>query len=314
MLIGKCLFCSKHLCHENPKSNGLKVVNSVNLSSIGIMQGIWISTMLVELYEQMNKYHGHKSRIEWFTPYSLLTPWSRVLLERLTSLQLVKKFPTFYGTWRFSTTFVSAIHLFLSWASSIQNDILTTIKVWSAHMYPFYIFFTLLQFPSTTLPLIPSSSLCILFCTDACGEHLCQWFALYAGWCGQKGESGKPQVPSSLTSVWTLASRSVYKIAVCLTIIHKKKIFMHCVYNATVHHFAHYEGRETGFSSMLPACLYYVALTMIVLTEWVPPHNWIIYLIVCLITCLQFCFICWEWEDLGMSFSMFMKLLYVGLP
>ena len=127
MLIGKCLLCSKHLCHENPKSNGLKVVNSVNLSCIWIMQGIWISTMLVELYEQMNKYHGHKSRTEWYTPYSLLTPWSRVLLEKLTSLQLVKKFPAFYGTRRFITAFVSANHLFLSWASSVQNDILTTI-------------------------------------------------------------------------------------------------------------------------------------------------------------------------------------------
>jgi len=28
----------------------------------------------------------------------LLTPWSRVLLEKLTGSQLVKKFPTFYGT------------------------------------------------------------------------------------------------------------------------------------------------------------------------------------------------------------------------
>ena len=26
----------------------------------------------------------------------LLTPWSRVLLEKLTGLQLVKKFPAFY--------------------------------------------------------------------------------------------------------------------------------------------------------------------------------------------------------------------------
>jgi hypothetical protein len=30
----------------------------------------------------------------------LLTPWSRVLLEKLTGLQLVKKFPAFYGTRR----------------------------------------------------------------------------------------------------------------------------------------------------------------------------------------------------------------------
>jgi hypothetical protein len=28
----------------------------------------------------------------------LLTPWSTVLLEKLTGSQLVKKFPAFYGT------------------------------------------------------------------------------------------------------------------------------------------------------------------------------------------------------------------------
>jgi hypothetical protein len=37
-------------------------------------------------------------------PY-LLTPWSRVLLEKLTGLQLVKKFPEFYGTQRFINAF-----------------------------------------------------------------------------------------------------------------------------------------------------------------------------------------------------------------
>ena len=31
----------------------------------------------------------------------LLTPWSRVLLEKLATLQLVKKFPAFYGTRRY---------------------------------------------------------------------------------------------------------------------------------------------------------------------------------------------------------------------
>ena len=36
----------------------------------------------------------------------LLTPWSRVL-EKLTGLQLVKKFPAFYGTRRFITAFTS---------------------------------------------------------------------------------------------------------------------------------------------------------------------------------------------------------------
>jgi hypothetical protein len=37
----------------------------------------------------------------------LLTPWIRVLLEKLIGLQLVKKFPAFYGTRRFITAFTS---------------------------------------------------------------------------------------------------------------------------------------------------------------------------------------------------------------
>jgi hypothetical protein len=44
----------------------------------------------------------------------LLTPWSRVLLEKLTSFQVVKKFPTFSGTRRFITAVKSARHLSLS--------------------------------------------------------------------------------------------------------------------------------------------------------------------------------------------------------
>jgi hypothetical protein len=35
----------------------------------------------------------------------LTTPWSRVLLEKLTVTQLVKKFPAFYGTRKFITVF-----------------------------------------------------------------------------------------------------------------------------------------------------------------------------------------------------------------
>ena len=52
----------------------------------------------------------------------LLTPWSRVLLQKLASLQLVKKFPAFYGTRRFLTALTSARHLFLSWTSPIQSS------------------------------------------------------------------------------------------------------------------------------------------------------------------------------------------------
>ena len=51
----------------------------------------------------------------------LLTPWCRVLLEKLTGLQLVKKFPAFHGTRRFITTLTSVRHLSLSWANPIQS-------------------------------------------------------------------------------------------------------------------------------------------------------------------------------------------------
>ena len=50
-----------------------------------------------------------------------LTPWCRVLLEKLTGLQLVKKFRAFYGTRRFITALASVRHLSLSWASPIQS-------------------------------------------------------------------------------------------------------------------------------------------------------------------------------------------------
>ena len=59
--------------------------------------------------------------LKWLNTY-LLTPWSTVLLEKLASLQLVKKFPAFYGTRRFLTALRSARHLSLSWASPIQSS------------------------------------------------------------------------------------------------------------------------------------------------------------------------------------------------
>ena len=56
-----------------------------------------------------------------FYPSYLLTPCTRVLLEKLNCSKLVKKFPAFYGTRRFITAFTSARHLSLSSARSIQS-------------------------------------------------------------------------------------------------------------------------------------------------------------------------------------------------
>ena len=60
------------------------------------------------------------NRITYLLSY-LLTPWCRVLLEKLTGLQLVKKFPTFHWTRRFITALTSVLHLSLSWTSPIQS-------------------------------------------------------------------------------------------------------------------------------------------------------------------------------------------------
>ena len=73
--------------------------------------------------------HIHIHTIEWKDIWTktlhsviyLLTPWCRVLLEKLTGLQLVKKFPAFNWTRRFITVLTRVRHLSLSWANPIQS-------------------------------------------------------------------------------------------------------------------------------------------------------------------------------------------------
>ena len=63
----------------------------------------------------------------------LLTPWSTVLLEKLTFYQLVKKLSAFYGTRMFIATFTSARHLSVSGARSIQSMPFMPLRE-----YPYY--------------------------------------------------------------------------------------------------------------------------------------------------------------------------------
>ena len=51
----------------------------------------------------------------------LLTPWSTVLLEKLTGSAASQEIPHIFGTRRFLTVLTSAHHLSLSWANSIQS-------------------------------------------------------------------------------------------------------------------------------------------------------------------------------------------------
>ena len=50
----------------------------------------------------------------------LLTPWSRVLLEKLTASAASQEIPHIFGNRRFITVFTSARHLSLSWVNCIQ--------------------------------------------------------------------------------------------------------------------------------------------------------------------------------------------------
>ena len=77
------------------------------------------SILATSLWEHQN---SHPNGIWWSKNYEiLLTPWCRVLLEKLTGLQPVKKFPTFHGTRRFITALTSVRHLSLSWANPIHS-------------------------------------------------------------------------------------------------------------------------------------------------------------------------------------------------
>jgi len=69
--------------------------------------------ILHEICKRKANWIGHILRRNCLLTY-LLTPWSRVLLQKLTGVQLVKKFPVFYGTRRFITALTSARHLSLS--------------------------------------------------------------------------------------------------------------------------------------------------------------------------------------------------------
>ena len=82
----------------------------------------------------------------------LLTPWCRVLLAKLTGLQLVKKFPAFHGTRRFITALTSVRHLSLSWASPIQS------------VYPHPTSWRSILILSTNLPLGLSVPITAWFC------------------------------------------------------------------------------------------------------------------------------------------------------
>ena len=83
----------------------MKVLHAFE-TSVSTDLAIWC-----HISEDLNLQHWHY----------LLTPWCRVLLEKLTGSQLVKKFPAFHGTRKSITALTSVCHLSLSWASPMKS-------------------------------------------------------------------------------------------------------------------------------------------------------------------------------------------------
>jgi len=80
----------------------------------------------------------------------LLTPWSRVLLEKLTGSAASQENPRIFGTRKFIAVLTSARHLSLSWANSIQPSqppptSWISILILSSHMPLFYLFYLCLH-------------------------------------------------------------------------------------------------------------------------------------------------------------------------
>ena len=99
-------FSLRHLQLVVPTNYGI-LVKRTRSSSLGSLCLIPVKSPNVSGYNYFHLY--------------LLTPWCRVLLEKLTGLQLVKKIPAFHGTRRFITALTSVRQLSLSWASPIQS-------------------------------------------------------------------------------------------------------------------------------------------------------------------------------------------------
>jgi len=116
----------------------------------------------------------------------LLTPWCRFFLEKLTGLQLVKKYPAFHGTRRFITALTSVRHMSLSWASPIQSIYPHPTSWWSSLILSTRLRLGLPSgllpsgFPSKTL-YTPSSKINVLGWnkSQAIARHISETYKLY---------------------------------------------------------------------------------------------------------------------------------------
>jgi hypothetical protein len=86
-------------------------------------QPLWENAFLLlqKSISVSNNFNRFNDFLNFKFTYLLFYLWSWVLLEKPPIVQLLKNFPAFYGTRRFSAVFTRALHWSLSWAKSIQS-------------------------------------------------------------------------------------------------------------------------------------------------------------------------------------------------
>jgi hypothetical protein len=74
-----------------------------------------LKIILREILDNINRDENSSSHNNNVFTYLLTYSWSWAPLEKLPIVQLLKNFPTFYGTRRFITALTRALHWSLSW-------------------------------------------------------------------------------------------------------------------------------------------------------------------------------------------------------
>ena len=107
-------------------------IPSSSLLEFNLLITLFLNSLNIYSFLNMNNQVSNtdKQHEKLYINY-LLTPWSRVLLEKLTSSAASQEIPRISGTRRFITVLASARNLSLSWAHSIQSPQPPTTSWWS---------------------------------------------------------------------------------------------------------------------------------------------------------------------------------------
>ena len=115
---------------------------------------LWVTFTLFSVQIHIHCITVHLTYNKLYLLTYLLTPWSTVLLDKLMGFQLVKKFPAFYGIWKYITKVTWASHLSLSQARSVQSiSRIPLPEDLSYHYPPIYVLvIQVVSFPQVSPP------------------------------------------------------------------------------------------------------------------------------------------------------------------